>query len=55
MKTQADRKGHADCVSRVRTALTMYAVGFRGSEHLARIRQEAQAILARAFAAGAKG
>jgi len=32
----------------------LYAESFRGSEHLARIQQEAQAILARAFS-GAKG
>jgi len=31
--------------SRVRTALTMHAEGFRGSEQLARIQQEARAIL----------
>jgi phosphoglucomutase len=28
----------------------MYAESFRGNEHLARIQQEAQAILTRAFA-----
>ncbi len=32
----------------------LYAESFRGSEHLQRIQQEAQAILSRAFA-GAKG
>jgi len=30
----------------------LYAESFRGNEHLARIQQEAQAILTRAFAAG---